>query len=207
MTNEHIFDASSSFSLLEFIERLFTADFMPHGHCFFWRKDLLWLHVLSDAVIAVSYYAIPMVIIYFVLKRRDIPFHWIFLMFGAFIVACGTTHLMSIVTMWNGAYRIEGVIKLLTAVISAITACLLIPLLPKLLALPSQSALNIHLEKKTKDLERVNKELEQFNRFTLGREARIIELKQEVNKLLSQLGEEQKYKVTDNFKDSDGKNF
>ena len=101
----------------------------------------MWLHVLSDALIALSYYCIPLALIYFVRKRRDLPFHWMFLMFGAFILGCGTTHLMELWTVWHPTYFLAGIIKAITAAISVATALLLIRLLPKALLLPSPAQL------------------------------------------------------------------
>jgi hypothetical protein len=54
----------------------------------------VWLHLLSDSLIALAYYSIPLTLLYFVQKRKDLPFLQVFFLFGAFIVACGTTHLM-----------------------------------------------------------------------------------------------------------------
>jgi len=55
-----------------------------------------------------SYFSIPVVILHFVRRRRDLPFPAIFLMFGAFIVACGVTHLMEVITIWQPAYWLSG---------------------------------------------------------------------------------------------------
>lgn len=68
--------------------------FMPHGQCFLWKPDILWLHAGSDAAIAFSYYLISGTLFYFLYKRSDLPFQGIFVLFGLFILACGTTHLM-----------------------------------------------------------------------------------------------------------------
>lgn len=78
--------------------------FMPHGQCFLWEAKLLSLHVISDMLTGISYYAIPVILITFVLKRKDAPFPKIIWMFGAFIIACGTTHFMAVWTMWNPDY-------------------------------------------------------------------------------------------------------
>lgn len=185
--------SNQEYSLTQFFRKLFDADFMPHGHCFYWRKDLLWLHVGSDAITTLAYFAIPIILVYFVLKRNDVPFNWLFLMFGAFIVACGTTHLLGIITMWNGAYRIEGVVKLITSILSIATAISLVPLIPKALSLPSQAALSKKYMKSSEDLEKINAELERFNNVAIGREERIIELKAEVNQLRLKLGKGNKY--------------
>jgi GNAT superfamily N-acetyltransferase len=77
-----------------------TADLTPHGFCLLWRPGLLWLQVVPDALIGLSYYSIPLALAYFVSKRRDIAFGWIFWMFAAFILGCGTTHFVEIWTLW-----------------------------------------------------------------------------------------------------------
>lgn len=82
---------------MEFFTRLFSSDFLPHGTCYLWNPRIIWLHVVSDGVITLSYYCIPVALIYLVRKRRDLPFNWIFWMFGLFILGCGTTHLMEVV--------------------------------------------------------------------------------------------------------------
>ncbi len=129
-------------SLWQFFQRLLmSSDFMPHGHCYLWRPAIVWLHAISDAAITLAYYSIPLMLGYFVRKRRDLAFNWMFLMFGAFIFLCGTTHLMSVWTLWQPVYRLDGVIKLITAVVSLVTAALLWPLIPKALALPSSQQL------------------------------------------------------------------
>ncbi len=115
---------------------------MPHGYCYMWNPLVLWLHVVSDGLITLSYYCIPIVLIYFIRKNRDIPFNRIFWMFGIFILACGTTHLMEIWNVWHASYLLAGVIKAITAVVSVITAAMLIPLVPKVISLPGR----IHLQ-------------------------------------------------------------
>jgi len=97
--------------MLEFLTKLFSSDFMGHGYCYLWQPGIVWLHAISDTMIALSYYVIPLALVYFVRKRRDLPFHWMFLMFGIFIFGCGTTHLMEVWTVWHGTYRLAGVIN------------------------------------------------------------------------------------------------
>ncbi|MBD2596433.1 PAS domain S-box protein [Nostoc spongiaeforme FACHB-130] len=80
-------------------------------------------------------------LVYFVRKRKDLPFDWIFLMFGAFIIACGTTHVMDVWTLWYPTYWLSGLIKAITALISVTTAVQLVPLIPQALALPSHAQL------------------------------------------------------------------
>ncbi|MBD2494422.1 PAS domain S-box protein [Nostoc sp. FACHB-280] len=80
-------------------------------------------------------------LVYFVRKRKDLPFDWIFLMFGAFIIACGTTHVMDVLTLWYPTYWLSGLIKAITALISITTSVQLVPLIPQALALPSHAQL------------------------------------------------------------------
>src|ERR1700759_4716130 len=87
-----------------------SSGFMPHGHCYLWTPSLVWLHVLSDALIFLAYVTIPATLVYFVRRRKDLPFDWMFLCFGVFIVSCGMTHLMEVWTVWNPDYWLAGAI-------------------------------------------------------------------------------------------------
>lgn len=144
-----------------------SEDFMPHGHCFLWRSDLLFLHVLCDAIIAVSYYSIPFALIYFVVKRPDVLFRWIAVLFGIFILACGTTHILGIVVIWKPIYWVDGGVKAVTAVASIATAVIVWRIMPQALAMPGTaqlSRMNAVLEGRvrlrTLDLEKSNAELQ-----------------------------------------------
>ena len=110
------------------------ATLMPHGYCLVWNSALLWLHVLSDGLITLAYYSIPLVLIYFIRKHKDFPFNKLLLMFAAFIMACGTTHLLSIITIWIPLYWLEGFLKLLTGLLSVITAIAITVIVPRVLA-------------------------------------------------------------------------
>jgi len=172
---------------MDFIERLLFGDgFMPHGCCYLWNPQLIWLHVLSDALITLAYYSIPLTLLYFVRRRKDLVFDWMFVCFAIFIVACGTTHLLEILNVWHPIYWISGIVKAITALTSIVTAVLLVRLIPQALALPSPSqlrksnealqseiaerehatvriqALNDELQKQAEKLEAANKELEAF---------------------------------------------
>ncbi|RCJ33958.1 hypothetical protein A6769_23225 [Nostoc punctiforme NIES-2108] len=137
--------------MLEFGKSLFAyKQFIPHGHCYLWKPELVGLHIVSDSLIALAYYSIPITLLYFVRKRQDLPFNWVFLLFATFIVTCGTTHLMEIWTLWYPTYWLSGCLKAITAIVSLYTASELIPLVPKALALPSSAQLeaaNLELER------------------------------------------------------------
>ena len=137
------------------------SQFLPHGVCFLWDESLLLLHVVSDSVIALAYYSIPIALIFFVRRRKDLAFSWIFVLFAVFIVACGTTHLLGIWTIWHPAYWLDGTVKALTATVSLVTAILLWPLIPKALALPSPAQLRSAYQK----LEEQNRLVEHASRM------------------------------------------
>jgi signal transduction histidine kinase len=134
-----------------FLDRTSLA---PHGICLLWRPELIWTHVVSDAIIALAYFTIPVALGVFVTRRRDIAFGWMFWAFALFILACGTTHLFEIWTLWVPDYAAEAVVKAVTAAASIVTAILLWVLLPKALALPSPAQLraaNAELEARVRE--------------------------------------------------------
>lgn len=147
---------------------LFSRDaFMAHGICLVWRPELLWLHGLSDLLTALAYYSIPFALAVFAWKRRDLKFRWMFLLFGAFILACGTTHLMALWTLWVPDYGAQGVVKAVTAAVSVATAVLLWPLIPRALALPGPShleAINARLRGEVAEREAVERKVRSLNR-------------------------------------------
>jgi PAS domain S-box-containing protein len=150
--------------MFDFLTHLFdTAGFPPRWKCGDWTPGHGWLHVLSDLAIWSAYFAIPCILAYFVLRRKDIPFRPIFWLFGAFILACGTTHLMEAIIFWHPLYRLAGVIKLLTALVSWGTVVALVPTIPKALAMrtPDELEREIATRKQAEDaLERANADLE-----------------------------------------------
>src|SRR6201996_9279718 len=122
-------------------ELLSVQNYIPHGVCLLWQPGLLWLHVLSDATIAIAYYTIPLALVYFVSRRHDLAFRGIFVLTSAFILACGTTHVMAVLTLWYPAYWTDGLIKLVTALVSIGSAFAMWQVMPLALALPSTAQL------------------------------------------------------------------
>jgi PAS domain S-box-containing protein len=123
---------------MEFLRQWFSSGgFQPHGYCYQWNSALVWLHVVSDAFIAISYFTIPCTLLWFMRKRRDLPFSWMFALFGLFIVACGTTHVVEVWNLWHAQYWLAGVVKAVTATASVSTAILLARLMPRALQLPN----------------------------------------------------------------------
>jgi len=149
--------SSTILSELGIIGRL--ADFTPHGFCLAWQPGLIWLHAASDLLTAAAYYSIPAAILVVLSRRRDVQFRPVILLFAVFILACGTTHLMSVVTLWVPLYWLEGTVKAVTAALSVVTAILLWPLLPRLLNMPSAAEmrrLNARLEAQVAERDMAN---------------------------------------------------
>ncbi|UBF27353.1 PAS domain S-box protein [Kovacikia minuta CCNUW1] len=161
--------------MLEFVQDFFTSgSFIPHGHCYLWQPNLVGLHVVSDGLIGIAYYSIPFILFYFVRHRSDLPFDWMFLLFGSFIIACGTTHLLEIWTLWHPIYWLSGAVKASTALVSLYTAGALVPLVPKALSLPSP----VQLEVANRELQREiaeRKEIEKTLRESEARYRAIVE--------------------------------
>src|SRR5205809_7565790 len=115
--------------------------FMPHGHCYLWDPGLMRLHLISDFLIAAAYFIIPFTLVNSVRKRRDLSFNWMFVCFGIFIIACGMTHVMEIITLWKPYYWVSGIVKAITAFASVPTAILLIRLIPQVVNIPGPAVL------------------------------------------------------------------
>jgi hypothetical protein len=116
----------------EFFGSYFRGDYMPHGHCYLWQPHILWVNVISDLIIAAAYFSIPIALMVFIRNRPDIEHRAVFILFSAFILLCGITHLMGIWTIWQGVYGLHGIAKFTTAVVSMITAFSLYKLMPQI---------------------------------------------------------------------------
>ena len=161
--------------MVRFLTGLFSSDFMPHRMCYLNDTAVLWVNVLSDLLTALAYYLIPILLFYFLRRRRDVNFRWIFVAFALFILACGTTHLLGAVTVWNPVYRLEGLVKAITAAASLATFVLLARMMPEILALPSPSALavvNHRLEVEIQERSAAEAEVRRINE---GLEVRVLE--------------------------------
>ena len=150
---------------------------LPHGHggCLGWQPLLLWLHIGSDALIALAYYSIPVALLVLVRRRKDLQFGWMFVLFGVFILACGTTHLMGIWTLSHPDYLAAGILKAVTAVTSVVTAVILWPLIPKATALPGPA-----------QWEKVNRELRNEIEERREAEAEVRRLNEELERIVEE---------------------
>ncbi len=150
---------------MDFLTKLLDpSGFPPRWHCGRWTAAHGWLHILSDLGIWSAYFAIPSLLVYFLWKRRNLPFRRIFLLFGAFILSCGTTHLMEAILFWWPAYRLSGVFKLVTALVSWTTVLALVRVGPRVLMIRTTEELEREIVARQKAevaLQLLNSDLEQ----------------------------------------------
>ncbi len=124
--------------MLNELSRLLAVNgYIPHGYCISWSPTLVTTFVVSDILIFLSYFSMPAGLIYFARQRRDFPYPWLLWLFAAFIMACGTTHLMGVVVLWEPMYALDALLKAVTALISVATAIAFWPLIPHALKLPN----------------------------------------------------------------------
>lgn len=137
----------------------FSSDwFMPHGHCYLWIPELVWLHVVSDSLTGLAYIVISLTL-YALVRRVRLPFTPMFWAFGVFIAACGLTHFVEVWNVWRAAYWEAGLVKAVTAIASVATSVLLIPVIPKVAAVARAAALS---EKRRVQLEGSHRELQRL---------------------------------------------
>lgn len=142
--------------------------FMPHGTCYLWKPGLVGLHVVSNAIIALSYFSIPLTLIYIVRKREDIPFGKLFFLFAGFIIFCSVGHILDIWTLWHPNYWLSGYVRAMTAGVSLVTAIALTYLIPQILQVPSTARMqqaNEQLELEIQQRQQIANELQQKQQF------------------------------------------
>ena len=156
--------ASNAVPETRFFADLFRT-YTPRQVCMNNERPVMWLHFTSDALIALAYFTIPAALVRFVRRRRDLAFNWMFVCFAVFILACGLTHVMNVLALWQAMYRADGLVKVVTAIASVTTAFLLWRLLPAAIALPSPSQLreaNRRMEDEIADRRQAEEQLRQM---------------------------------------------
>jgi PAS domain S-box-containing protein len=140
--------------MFEFFRRLLATDFMAHVYCLR-EPSLIALHAISDGLIATAYFVIPIILVMLVRRRKDLPFRWAYILFGLFILACGTTHILGVVTLWHPVYRLEGAVKALTAFASIGTALMLARVMPAAVSLPGPHQFRQEIEQRRRAEEQI----------------------------------------------------
>jgi PAS domain S-box-containing protein len=161
-----------------FLAQIFDARSFPaRWDSGLWSDGLGWLHIVSDVAISGAYAAIPVMLIYFTRKRRDVPYPPIFWLFGLFILSCGIGHLLEAVLFWQPWYRLSGAVKMFTASVSWLTVFGLSKVIPDALALPGLTGINQRLEKEIagrRHLEAALRQSEQRFRALVDASAQIV---------------------------------
>ncbi|HTI61743.1 HAMP domain-containing sensor histidine kinase [Mucilaginibacter sp.] len=135
----------------EFFVKMFsTIDWPPRWHCGTWTDFHGWLYILSDLSIWAAYFAIPFLLYRMVKKRKDIPFHTVFFLFIAFILLCGTTHLLDAIIFWWPAYRLSAFVRMLTGIVSIFTVYALYKILPMVYNLRTLSDVEAEITERKK---------------------------------------------------------
>ncbi len=135
-----------------------TESFLPYGHSYLWRPELVWMQALSDLAIALACFIIPVVLFRIAHRRRERTFRNLVRCLGAFVIASGLTHLLGTLNVWHMAFWLEATIKCITALLAISTVILLWRSLPKVLSMPSHR----QLKEANESLARANRELEAF---------------------------------------------
>ncbi len=204
------------------LQTIASSQFMPHGMCFLWEPLVLWLHVIADTLLALSYFSIPIALAYFAITGSKIPFFAdrgrtlqfkiLLALFVVMFTGCALTHAMGVWTIWHPDYFVSGLLKFIAGVISIGTAILLWPMVRKFVSLPNLYSLqeaNLTLEQeiqrrqkieqdlrlRTEELSQSNKQLTKANQYMTGRELKMIELKGEVNDLSRALNQPLPYEA------------
>ncbi|CAN5254306.1 PAS domain S-box protein [soil metagenome] len=124
---------------MEFFEKLFDTDFMPHGHCYFWDPAIVWTNAISDSLTALAYFTIPFTLLHIVRVRKDLNFTPLIILFAVFILSCGATHIMDVINIWSPLYRLDSSLRAITAIASTATAFMLVRITPQILKIPNSN--------------------------------------------------------------------
>jgi two-component system, chemotaxis family, sensor kinase Cph1 len=153
--------------VIDFFNNLFsTSEWPARWHCGNWTDFHGWLYIISDLMIWLAYFLIPLIILrYFLKKKTTIRFQAAYLWFAAFILLCGSTHFIDALMFWIPMYRVNALVRFLTGITSLLTVYYLIKVLPQafsqkgIIELENEIALRRETEKQ---LAEANRSLEAF---------------------------------------------
>ncbi len=154
--------------MIDFFRKLFDSDFMPHGHCYFWTPEIVWPIAISNGIIALAYLTIPIVLIYIYRKRSDFKYVWMAVIFALFIFGCGLTHVLDIVNIWEPYYRLDAVVRVITALASIGAAVVLTKITPNIIKMPTREEwvrVNEELREQIRELHEKDMVIEAIRKF------------------------------------------
>jgi hypothetical protein len=76
------------------------AGLTPHGFCLLWQPGLIWTDAVADFATGTAYFAIPIALAVIARGRLEIVFRPVIWLFVAFILLCGITHWLDLLTLW-----------------------------------------------------------------------------------------------------------
>lgn len=167
--------------MLNFVGQLFETNCLPQS-ARLRGPGLVVFHAVSDSLIALAYFVIPLTLLFVVRRRRDLRFPWIFAFFALFILSCGITYLLDVVDLWMPVYLLQGIAKGVTALFSVTAAVLLFLMIPTLTRLPSAKRLQNQIE----EGKRAEREVREMNRSL---ELRVTERTEELQRANQRLVE------------------
>jgi len=159
----HLHQAEADGMIKQALEFLSGNGWMPHGFSINWTPELFRSYVLSDALITLAYCSISFTFAYFVWRRKDLKFRWIYLVFAAFIPACGTVHSLSIVLLRQPLYWLDTNMKAIMAAISITTTIYLVRMIPQALRLPTLTELEKEIKESQSALHEMESNLHALN--------------------------------------------
>lgn len=160
------------------------TNYLPHWFCYLGNRTLVLTHLTTDLIIGMSYFSISLTLGYLVWRTHgSIPFHWLMLAFGAFIIACGGTHIVEAITLWKPIYWFSAYLKIITASASLATAIALpftVPMIQRRLREADLSAT------RERELESANQQLEMANTHLAGLAAELRQMDEMKARFLAQ---------------------
>ncbi|AOY80972.1 PAS domain S-box protein [Moorena producens JHB] len=150
--------------MLKTLQDMFSGHYLSHEHCYVWKPALVGLHAGSDLLIALSYYSILLLLIYCWSQNQDLPLLKILLLFSAWVLFCGNSHLLEVWTIWHPDYWLSGLLKGTSAILSLSSAIALVVLMPKVLALSCPAQLHVTNTALEKEIAKHNKTVEELLR-------------------------------------------
>jgi len=102
---------------------------MPHAVCWASAPRLIWTMVITNAITFLSYLSISCTLVYLARRTGRViarDWAWFVIGFALFIIACGSTHLLEVITTWVDAFWIDAWVNVITALLSAYVAIMLI---------------------------------------------------------------------------------
>lgn len=190
-----------------FTSLLDTKSWPPRWQCGTWSSFHGWLYITSDMIIWLSYFMIPLILAFFVYKKKTepLPFRSIFFLFISFILACGLTHLVDAAIFWWPVYKLSALIRFGTATVSLGTVFALINIAPRVLELKSPETLERMVEERTAELHAVNIRLQEEITHRQAVEEKLLQLNRQLEEKSNRLARsnDELLKREDDLKKSD----